>query len=75
MLHLTVVERGLLTDDLIDPLVDWLEEDLDDARPAIAAQDAEYLVNYWKAFTPEGRRFLAFGDDKWFEEFQRRQLT
>jgi hypothetical protein len=65
-----------MTDEILDSLIDWLEEDLDDrARPGIAAQDSEFLVNYWKGLTPDGRRFLAFGDDEWFERFQKSQLT
>ena len=75
MLHLEIVEKGPMTDEILDSLIDWLQEDLDEARPGIAAQDSDFLVNYWKALTPDGSRFLAFGDDKWFEAFQRSQLT
>jgi hypothetical protein len=80
-LHIKVIETGELRADnveVIDRLVEWLRQEPQHDGPIGAVQaveDSDIIKKYWKGFTPSGKRFVFFGNDNAFEQFQRRQLT
>lgn len=75
--YLTVIETGDVTEESLEPLIEWMKEGSSDGDilGAVHAENNDTIVEkYWKGHTPDGRRFLYMGTDESFRRWQRGQL-